>query len=395
MLCVNDTPLFDLSDNATRLFLAALEAFQRTYSPVHGFICIVICTFSIGTNLIHILVLTRPNMRCSAVNCVLTMVAICDMGTMGSYFIYICHFVLFKDTTCVLIYSYLWMRYLLCHMVLSITLHTTSLWLIVAMAFIRQMTLRNAILNSNWQKPQMAWRVCTLIYFCVFILCIPTFLMYDVVEVGDWHPAPHCSHSFPPNYTAKYYTFHMSPSAMANGCRFFKWNLWMSGIIFKVVPCILLLYFSSSLILTLHQTTRKRKLILKYNSTKIRGVTKSDRTSALLLAIVLVFLIAEMPQGIIAIMNAIYTTHVHIYIYFNLGDILDLLSLLNSSITFVLYCLMSSRYRDTFWTVVLPKHFFREFTRKKTSEMLSSEMHSTQKQINKPSLATITVKPES
>lgn len=126
-----------------------------------------------------------------------------------------------------------------------------------------------------------------------------------------------------------------------------------------------------------------------------RGVTKSDRTSALLLAIVLVFLIAEMPQGIIAIMNAIYTTHVHIYIYFNLGDILDLLSLLNSSITFVLYCLMSSRYRDTFWTVVLPKHFFREFTRKKTSEMLSSEMHSTQKQINKPSLATITVKPES
>ncbi|EJW84846.1 hypothetical protein WUBG_04247, partial [Wuchereria bancrofti] len=90
-----------------------------------------------------------------------------------------------------------------------------------------------------------------------------------------------------------------------------------------------------------------------------RGATKSDRTSALLLAIVLVFLIAEMPQGIIAIMNAIYTTHVHVYIYFNLGDILDLLSLLNSSITFVLYCLMSSRYRDTFWTVVLPKHFFQ------------------------------------
>ncbi|EJW71199.1 hypothetical protein WUBG_17894 [Wuchereria bancrofti] len=56
---------------------------------------------------------------------------------------------------------------------------------------------------------------------------------------------------------------------MANGCRFFKWNLWMSGIIFKVVPCILLLYFSSSLMLTLHQTTKKRKLILKYNSTKI------------------------------------------------------------------------------------------------------------------------------
>ncbi|KAM3717176.1 G-protein coupled receptor [Dirofilaria immitis] len=96
MLCVNDTPLFDLSDNATLLFLATLEVFKRNYSPVHGFICIVICSFSITTNLVHILVLTRPNMRCSGVNCVLTAVATCDIGTIASYFIYICHFVLSK-----------------------------------------------------------------------------------------------------------------------------------------------------------------------------------------------------------------------------------------------------------------------------------------------------------
>lgn len=88
------------------------------------------------------------------------------------------------------------------------------------------------------------------------------------------------------------------------------------------------------------------------NKVTFRGGTKPDQTSALLLAIVLVFLITEMPQGIIAIMNAIYTTHVHIYIYFNLGDILDLLSLLNSSITFILYCLMSSR-------LVAHRYFFQ------------------------------------
>ncbi|VDN41096.1 unnamed protein product [Gongylonema pulchrum] len=153
----------------------------------------------------------------------------------------------------------------------------------------------------------------------------------------------------------------ISRSATANGCRFFKLNLWMSGVIFKVIPCMLLLYFSLGLMLKIHRTTMKRKMLLRKSSSTCskRQGNNPDRTSALLLAIVLVFLIAELPQGIIAILNAVYTTHVHIYIYFNLGDILDLLSLLNSSITFILYCIMSSRYRDTFWTVVLPKQFRR------------------------------------
>lgn len=53
--------------------------------------------------------------------------------------------------------TYVWMCFLLIHMFLSITLHTTTLWLAVAMAFIRRMTLRAATLNrlgqiANYQK---------------------------------------------------------------------------------------------------------------------------------------------------------------------------------------------------------------------------------------------------
>uniref|UniRef100_A0A0N5CTB0 G_PROTEIN_RECEP_F1_2 domain-containing protein n=1 Tax=Thelazia callipaeda TaxID=103827 RepID=A0A0N5CTB0_THECL len=174
----------------------------------------------------------------------------------------------------------------------------------------------------------------------------------------------------------------ISRSARANGCRFFKWNLWVSGIIFKVIPCILLFHFSTVIVIKLHRASRKHKTLLRRSViVKARDCKKSDRTSNLLLAIVLVFLITELPQGIIAIMNAIYTTHVHIYIYYNLGDILDLLSLLNSSITFVLYCIMSSRYRDTFWTVVLPKHLSRsrrQFFVKDSAKMIAAELNSEQ-----------------
>lgn len=66
----------------------------RFYAPVHGFICVVICLFGLLTNLIHVIVLTRPSMRNSAVNSIMTAVAFCDMGTMGSYLIYIWNFVI-------------------------------------------------------------------------------------------------------------------------------------------------------------------------------------------------------------------------------------------------------------------------------------------------------------
>uniref|UniRef100_A0A0N5D7W5 G_PROTEIN_RECEP_F1_2 domain-containing protein n=1 Tax=Thelazia callipaeda TaxID=103827 RepID=A0A0N5D7W5_THECL len=131
----------------SKIFNFELTCVCRSYAPIHGFICVVICTFSIVANMVHVLVLTRPNMRSSAVNCVLTAVALCDMGTMSSYSIYIFHFVLFKDDACSPIYSYFWIRYLLCHMVLSIALHTTSLWLVVVMAFIRRMAINSAVLN--------------------------------------------------------------------------------------------------------------------------------------------------------------------------------------------------------------------------------------------------------
>uniref|UniRef100_A0A914SBT4 G-protein coupled receptors family 1 profile domain-containing protein n=1 Tax=Parascaris equorum TaxID=6256 RepID=A0A914SBT4_PAREQ len=282
----------------------------KTYAPVHGYICIAICTFGIITNLVHVLVLTRPSMRCSAVNCVLTAVAICDMGTMASYLIYICHFVLpllyknflvfavllvnisirvnisiHSNKNCMFInsptYSHLWMQFLLWHVVLSIALHTTSLWLAVAMAFIRRMTLKVARLNSEWQRPQFAWRVCMGIYVVVFVLCIPTLLVHDIIEYqqAEWHPPPDCQQYYPANYTAKLYTLHIPESATANGCRFFKLNLWMSGVLFKVIPCILL------------------------------HTNVSDRTTAMLICILIVFLITELPQGFLAILNAIYTTH--------------------------------------------------------------------------------------
>ncbi|KAF7637345.1 G_PROTEIN_RECEP_F1_2 domain-containing protein [Meloidogyne graminicola] len=78
----NEPALFDFENNSTRQFIHSLILFQKSYAPIHGRICVLLCLFGVITNLIHCVVLTRPRMRKSAVNSIMTAVALCDLGTM-------------------------------------------------------------------------------------------------------------------------------------------------------------------------------------------------------------------------------------------------------------------------------------------------------------------------
>lgn len=85
-----------------------------------------------------------------------------------------------------------------------------------------------------------------------------------------------------------------------------------------------------------------------------------DRTSLMLIIMLLVFLCTELPQGsytkhkrnlllgALAILSAIYPTHIGTLVYVNIGELMDLLSLVNCLTSFILYCCMSSTYRQTF-----------------------------------------------
>ncbi|CAJ0582643.1 unnamed protein product, partial [Mesorhabditis spiculigera] len=362
--CPNDAKLFDFTNNNTREFIESLKTFHKFYAPIHGYLCLGLCVFGMLTNLVHVAVLSRPTMRNSAVNCLLTAVAVCDLGTMCTYLIYLCHFVVFKGNKCNPTFTHGWMQFLLWHVVLSITLHSTSLWLAVAMAFVRRMTLRVAQLNSKWQRPAMAWKVSLAIYGAVFALCAPNILVHDIAEYTQhvWKPPARCGYS--ENYTEKVYTFSVSRLATSNNCRIFKANIWMIGIVFKVIPCILLFLLSIGLMMKLRDAERNRRKLTSCSSSSSyagsKQSAKTDRTTLMLVVILIVFLITELPQGIISILTAIYTADVHTYLYFYLGDVLDLLSLLNSSVNFVLYCIMSSRYRAMFWKVVLPSSMYKQ-----------------------------------
>lgn len=75
-------------------------------------------------------------------------------------------------------------------------------------------------------------------------------------------------------------------------------------------------------------------------------IYRVDRTTRMLLIILCVFLITELPQGIMMVLSGILPEPFRRHIYNSLGDLLDLLSLCNACTTFVIYCSMSEQFRN-------------------------------------------------
>lgn len=83
-----------------------------------------------------------------------------------------------------------------------------------------------------------------------------------------------------------------------------------------------------------------------------RSQKENMRTTIMLIIVCILFLITEFPQCIILLISQLWDPSYMPEVYEPLGDLFDILALLNNSINFLLYCCMSKAFRDTFYTVM-------------------------------------------
>ncbi|CAJ0599587.1 unnamed protein product [Cylicocyclus nassatus] len=346
MQCKDDMQLFDLKDNATQEFFHELETFNQIYTVFHRYLCAVLCTVGVVVNTLHFFVLSRRAMRAYIINALLCAMAVCDALTMASYLVYILRFRIFDNPEGSFGYPYSWLVFLIVHVTSSIAFHTGSLYLSVIMAYIRWTALDR--LDAKWINSSAIKHIFFFTAFSVTFISIPNLLVHKIVSLNE---------IFHTNVTEydHLYTVELDQSGL-NGCMLFRANLWITGIFFKAVPCALLLWFTIALIWKLCEMSEKRRLLRGDGNNNRKAKLSIDKTTLMLIIMLVVFLCTELPQGMLAILSAIFPTHIHMMVYVNVGEVLDLLSLVNCLTSFVLYVCMSSTYRATVKQLFMPNH---------------------------------------
>ncbi|KAF8383656.1 dmsr-1 [Pristionchus pacificus] len=393
-----------------------LKQVQAAYHPIHTYLSIILCLVGAATNFCNIVVLTRRQMR-TPVNTILTAMACCDTVVLFSNLIYTTHYSFVAFQNCrPQNWSYGWALFLIAHAHLSLVGHSSSVWLSVMLGLIRYLTLRA---RGNAGSIQITLKhshaaIAAVVCF-VSIVNVPNFLTYKIDE-RMLHEMCTPEDNTPKDAVA--FLPGIAEMATANGCIVFRAAFWISGLIFKVIPCIVLTVLVWLLLRILKEVKANHARLLKssQHGRQVNGTIKpapqtrttstvgqsnlqrgpslrhhsraigrfvrnssfsgdwstfvdfssdgratattrgerTDRTTHMLLAIVAVLLITELPQGVMAVLSGLFSEEFRIHVYNSLGDLLDLLSLCGACTSFIIYCIMSGQFRHEFCRIFVP-----------------------------------------
>lgn len=356
---------------------ARLESFYNWYTQVHGWASLLVCIFGSIANVLNIAVLTRREMQ-SPTNMILTGLAVADLLVMIEYIPYAIHMYLYqrsrRDT-----FTYGWSIFVLFHSNFTQVCHTISICLTVTLAVWRYIAVAHPQRNREWCSNKRTFLMIAFAYVSCPILCIPLYINTEVrpqVEMLDergmavnltklQQTANSTVTSLERVTNTTLYFVKLTESPMSNVLN--DINVWIYSVVIKLIPCVALTGLSIKLVKVLMEAKRRRKKLTTKNTAIKMGNGKenvcekpkkrrkgndkekqTDRTTMMLLAVLLLFLVTEMPQGILGLLSVILGPSFLNTCYVMLGDVIDILTLINSAINFILYCTMSRQFRTTF-----------------------------------------------
>lgn len=218
-----------------------LALFERNYRKGHGYLASIICIFGIIFNLCNVYVLTRRNMKSNSINALLTSIAAFDLLTAVSYLPFAIYFHILTDTSALYKHPVAWVYYAVISVDATVICHTAAMWLTVALATFRYIYVCRHTQAQGWCSERRAHWTIAIVTIVSMLLYVPTIICQKVVyiDVGN------ATHPW------------MSTNEFCNEDNFQSLNVLICGGLVKISACVVLLFFTSALLISLRKVRTK------------------------------------------------------------------------------------------------------------------------------------------
>jgi len=295
------------SGNAT---YCDLKQFSKDFRNYHIYLSFIICTLGSILNAFNIFILSTKQMR-SPTNLILTALAIADVFVMLEYmpFAYLQH----ESTS---YFTYNFASFLIFHAVYTNAFHFISCSLAIILAIWRYVAVKFPQNNQKWCDESRTKYTVLLTYVLCACVCIPVLASMKINSQNAFRTSTGeiivnktliSNFSNVENITI-YYTYYRNNIFKAI-------SFYVYGIVLKLIPCILLVLLSTLLVIELFKAKQRKKNLMQSNNKETQALNKKkpnhkhaekekqfNRTTKMLLAVLLLFLMAEFPQAMMGLL---------------------------------------------------------------------------------------------
>ncbi|XP_030756296.1 sex peptide receptor-like isoform X2 [Sitophilus oryzae] len=336
-----------------------LKQFSKDFRSCHIYLSFMICTLGSILNILNIFILSTKQMR-SPTNFILTSLAIADVIVMLEYM----PFAYMQDRRTAY-YTYGFASFIIFHAVFTNAFHFISCCLAIILAIWRYIAVKFPQNNQKWCSETRTKYTIFFTYISCAFVCIPLVLSMTINSPLAYK-TPEGEIIFKIRNQTDLENVTVYLTSYRNSI-FKNISFYVYGVVLKLIPCILLVVLSTLLIIELFKAKQRKKALLHADNKETKLLQKKktnqkhaekekqfNRTTKMLLAVLLLFLMAEFPQAMMGLLLHILGDKFYSECYVPLGDLLDIFTLTISAINFVLYCIMSQKFREVFREVFFP-----------------------------------------
>ncbi|GAB6031342.1 hypothetical protein CHUAL_009126 [Chamberlinius hualienensis] len=369
-LSIDSTPC-STDGNYSNCFCGrSLEEFRYSHLIMYGIVAVIMCVIGLISNVFNVIVLTSKNTATSATNAILAGISVADI--LFLIFILIHTFLNYGVFTVDICLGFSYQFQLLSHISQRtyVTMHSISALLTLMLTIWRYFAVAFPLKMRQWCNLKRTILVIVICYLFGLLSNIPLYMRASVIEVNSIRKEPMIPTLVVNNgFNCTLYDIEFSEIATRNHYLFRNFAFWFRGMVLQLAPSFLLIVFSIILVRALHKSSQQRTTIT-FTSNLTTLEESCVRTTKIVLAVALLFLVTDLTQGIFLICSAVYGNTFYFTCYSDILEVNHFLIIVDCAFNFVIYIIMSKEFRRNFNHIFL-KRLIRS---KNGDELIESTM---------------------